>query len=284
MEKRFVLRGFGVGGLGGLLAFVFARLEAEPQLQQAIDYERGRDAAAAVLRKAAGPMGPDLFSRGVQRNVGIGVGLVLFGVAMGGLFAVAYVLVQRRTHDRVRPRTLALLIAAAGFAGLYLVPFLKYPANPPAIGHEETIGDRTLLYVAMVAISLISLIAAALAGRRLAARFGTWNASLIAGAAFVAVVAVAMAILPPLGHLPANVAEYGRHATETPLPLRDAHGRIVYPGFPADVLFEFRLYSLISQMILWATIGLAFGPLVERMPAYRSRRAGAETTPAAIAT
>jgi hypothetical protein len=74
-----------------------------------------------------------------------------------------------------------------------------------------------------------------------------------------------MAILPPLGHLHADVVEYGRHATETPLPLRDARGAIVYPGFPADVLFKFRLYSLIGQLILWGTIGLAFGALVERM-------------------
>ncbi|GAB4977936.1 hypothetical protein MAHJHV59_49910 [Mycobacterium avium subsp. hominissuis] len=31
---------------------------------------------------------------------------------------------------------------------------------------------------------------------------------------------------------------------ETPAPLRDAAGAIVYPGFPADVLYEFRLVSL----------------------------------------
>ena len=97
MEKRLILRGFGVGALGGLLAFIFARIFAEPMVQKAIDYESGRDAAQDALRKAAGltvdAAGADLFSRGVQRNVGIGVGLILFGVAMGGLFAVAYILV-----------------------------------------------------------------------------------------------------------------------------------------------------------------------------------------------
>ena len=75
---------------------------AEPMVQKAIDYESGRDAAQDALRKAAGltvePAGDDIFSRGVQRNVGIGVGLILFGLAMGGLFAVAYILVQRRTQ------------------------------------------------------------------------------------------------------------------------------------------------------------------------------------------
>jgi Probable cobalt transporter subunit (CbtA) len=269
MEKRFILRGLGVGALGGLLAFVFARIMAEPLVQKAIDYESGRDAAQDALRRAAGlavaPAEPDVFSRGVQRNVGIGVGGILFGLAMGGLFAVAYILIQRRTQTRLRPRVLALLVAGAGFFGLFLVPFLKYPANPPSIGHGDTIGDRSLLYVIMVGASVGFLIAAVVAARKLSPRLGGWNATLLAGAAYVVVIAVVMLILPPLGHLHANVVRYGHQATETPLPLRDSHGLIVFPGFPADVLFKFRLYALINQLILWTTIGLAFGPLVERM-------------------
>jgi hypothetical protein len=268
MEKRFILRGFGAGALAGLFAFIFARVMAEPIIQQAIDYESGRDAAEAILRKAAGlaveVAGPDPFSRGIQGNVGTGVGLILFGAAMGGLFAVAYILVQRRTTT-VRPRVLALAIAGAAFLGLYLVPFLKYPANPPAIGHENTIGDRTLLYLIMVVLSVTLLIGAVIVARRLIPRVGAWNATLLTGAGYAVAMAVAMAILPPLGHLHANLVEYGSHVTETPLPLRNAGGEIFYPGFPADTLFKFRLYSVTNQIILWGTIGLAFGWLAERM-------------------
>src|SRR5262245_52093701 len=133
MERRFVLRGFGVGALGGLLAFMFARIFAEPVIQKAIDYESGREAAENALRHAAGlapePPGPDIFSRSLQQNVGASAGLILFGVAMGGLFAVAYFIASRNTD--LRPRALALVVAGAGFLGLYLVPFLKYAANPP---------------------------------------------------------------------------------------------------------------------------------------------------------
>ena len=69
-------------------------------------------------------------------------------------------------------------------------------------------------------------------------------------------IGVVMLILPSLGQLDANVGQFGQHATETPLPLSDSSGQIVYPGFPADVLFKFRLYSVIDQLILWTTIGL----------------------------
>ncbi len=52
---------------------------------------------------------------------------------------------------------------------------------------------------------------------------------------------------------------------ETPQPLRDAAGVIIYPGFPADVLYEFRLVSLGTQLVLWVTIGLVFAALAGRL-------------------
>jgi hypothetical protein len=265
MELRLALRGLGVGALGGLLAFVFARILAEPQIRAAIDYEDGRDAALHV----AG--GPELFSRTLQANIGIGVGVVLFGIAMGALFAVAYAICLGRV-GKLRPRSLAMLVALGGFLGVYFVPFLKYPANPPAIGHEDTIHDRGNLYLAMVACSIVLLIGAVLLGKRLQPRFGNWNATLLAVAAYVAIIGVLMAVLPSVGQLAANVEEYGRHATETPLPLTDEKGNIVFPGFDADRLSAFRLYSVGAQVLLWGAIGLIFGPLAERLLQPRKAR------------
>ncbi len=268
MERRFILRGLLVGAIGGILAFVFARIFAEPQIQAAIDYESGRDAAQAILDKAAGipaeAADPDLFSRTVQANVGIGAGMILFGAAMGGLYAVAYVMACGRT-GALRPRNLAVLVAAGGFLGFYLLPFMKYPANPPSIGHPETIRDRGGLYLLMVGLSIAVLILAVWLGQRLKPRFGNWNATLLAVLAGAVVLGVGMLLLPETGHLSANAAEYGRHATETPLPLRNGQGQIVYPGFPADVLFDFRLYSVAAQAILWAAMGLCFAPMAERL-------------------
>jgi len=268
VEKKLVLRGLLAGAVGGLLAFVFARIFAEPAINAAIHYQSGRDAAQAALDKAAGlpveSAGPDIFSRTIQANVGLGVGMIAFGAAMGALFAVAYAVCLGRV-GRLRPRNLAMLVAVGGFVGIYLVPFIKYPANPPAIGHPETIRQRGGMYLLMLVCSVVFLAAAVWLGQRLKPRFGNWNASLLAGAAFAAATWAVMVILPQLGELPANVAVYGHHATETPLPLVNAKGAIVYPGFPADVLFNFRLYSVAAQLILWATIGLVFAPMAERL-------------------
>ena len=266
MEMRIIWRGILAGAIGGLLAFLFARVFAEPQIQQAIDYESARDAAQQTLDKAAGlpaeAEGMEVFSRAVQANVGIGVALILFGAAMGGFFAVAYMLYLGRA-GRLRPRTLALLVAGGGFFGMYLVPFVKYPANPPAIGHSDTIQLRSSFYLLMVAASVLFLVLTVWLGKRLQPRFGTWNATLIAGAVFIAATAVVMLILPSFGELAANKSYH--QATETPAPLTDSTGKIVFPGFPADLLFNFRLYSIGAQLVLWGALGLVFAPMAERL-------------------
>ncbi|MEV6843657.1 CbtA family protein [Actinoplanes sp. NPDC051411] len=270
MEKRIIWRGVLAGAIGGLLAFVFARIFAEPQIQKAIDFESARNAAQDALDKTAGMTvpaeGPDIFSRTIQADVGVGVALIFFGAAMGGLFAIAYALYLGRSGN-LKPRSLALLVAGGGFLSMYLVPFAKYPANPPAIGHEDTIRQRGELYLLMTVASVLFLVLAVWLGKRLKPRFGNWNASLIAGAVFLVATGIVMLILPSVGHLAANKEFH--QATETPAPLTDPSGKIVFPGFPADVLFAFRFYSVGAQLILWTAIGLVFAPLAERLLAPR---------------
>jgi len=289
MVKALVLRGMGAGAIAGLLAFVFARIFAEPLLQRAIDYGAGRDDASNDLAVAAGQApagaGPDIFSRTVQSGIGISVGMVFVGVAFGALFALAFALYHGRV-GKLRPRTLALLLAGGGFAAIYLVPFLKYPTNPPSIGHEETLSDRAGLYLLMVVASVVFAVFAVWAGQRLSQRFSHWKATLLAGAGFVVVMAIVTAILPSLGELGANVATFGPHATETPQPLTNPAGQIVYPGFDADLLYSFRIYSVAAQAILWAGLGLIFGPLAQRVadadtptdPAARQQTRGSAPT------
>jgi hypothetical protein len=79
------------------------------------------------------------------------------------------------------------------------VPFVKYPANPPSVGHSETVGDRTGLYLVMVVCSLLFGLGAVWLGRRLAPRYGNWTATLLAAGAFIVVIGIVMAVLPSLG-------------------------------------------------------------------------------------
>jgi hypothetical protein len=186
----------------------------------------------------------------VQANIGMGLGVLAFSVAMGALFAVVFAVAYRR-FGTVSARVLSLYVAGAMLLSLYVVPALKYPANPPAVSLDETIRQRTLLYVLMVVLSAALFVGAIYLGRRLVDRLGPWNATVTAAGAYIAAVAVVMLILPTID--------------ETPGPVRDDGGAIVYQGFPADDLYEFRLFSLGTQVVIWATIALVFAPLATRL-------------------
>jgi predicted cobalt transporter CbtA len=252
VEKLLILRGLLAGAAGAVLAFIFARLFAEPVIGRAIAFEDGRTEAEQA--QGVHEHGTELFTRGVQSNVGLGFGVLIFGVAMGALFAVLFCLVCARLRGNPTspaPRQLSLLLAAGALTAVYLAPFVKYPPNPPAVGQADTIGERTTWYLVAV-VSSVALAAAAvwLAGL-LTARLGGWNARVIACESYVVAIVVVYVLLP-------NVAE-------TPGPIRNASGAIVYPGFPADLLYEFRLVSLGTQVVLWVAIGLIFGRLAERL-------------------
>ncbi len=297
MELRIVLRGALSGAFAGLLGFVFATIFAEPLIDRAITYEAGRTAVLDQLNVAAGRTtsaeGPEIFSRTIQSTVGAATGVVAFSAAMGALVAVAYVVLHGRFG--VQPRTTAWLIAGFGFLGIYALPFAKYPANPPAIGHDFTIGTRGTLYLTLVAASLILLGLAFALARRLQRTMTQVAATVTAAVAFLVVFGVLVGLLPSLGHLSANVAAstdfgFARAATETPQPITNilskaltidgrqyAPGQIVYPGFDADLLWKFRWYAILNQLLIWTTIALVFGTLLQRFlsgPAEKPAPAG----------
>lgn len=233
MEKRIIARGLLSGALGGVLAFLFARIFVEPVIDRAIAYEE-----EAAHAHGAHELGVELFTRGVQANIGMGFGVLAFSVAMGALFAVAYCVAHGRVGG-ISPRLLSVLLAGGMFLSLYVIPFLKYPPSPPALSLDETIRQRTLLYLLMVVLSAALLVAAVYAGRRLVSQLGAWNATLVAAGGYVVAVGIVMLILPTIGETPGD--------------------------FPADVLYEFRLYSLGTQLVMWAAIGLVFAPMVARL-------------------
>lgn len=294
MEIRVILRGVLAGAFGGVLGFVFEHIFAEPLITKAIDYEYGRDAVLTAINHAAGrPFSvsdPEIFSRAIQSTIGAASAIIGFGAAMGALVAAVYLVLHGRFG--VRPRNLAWAIAGFGFLGVYLLPFVKYPANPPAIGHPFTVTTRGQLYVTMVVGSLVLLGLAVYLGRRLKPRFGAAGATVLAGVAFLVAYSVLIGVLPSLGDLNANLAQvhefgYARAATETPQPIVNilsrpltfgghtyAPGQVVYSGFDADVLWKFRWYSVINQALLWTVLALGFGALLDRLA--RPRRPGAD--------
>jgi predicted cobalt transporter CbtA len=179
----------------------------------------------------------ELVSRSTQAGLGLFTGVVGYGAAFGGLFALVFAFAYGRIGP-ASPRAVAAILAAVGFVVVVIVPQLKYPANPPAVGQADTIGFRTGMFWLMLAVSVGAAILATLIQQALKATVGAWNAAIIAGAGFVVIVGAAMLLLPTINEVGAD--------------------------FPAALLWQFRIASLGTQAVLWATIGLLFGALTER--------------------
>ena len=126
LMRTLLVRGMLAGLAAGALALVFAWIFGEPQVGHAIAFEDQQ------ARLAGAAPAPELVSRTVQETFGLAVAVGLIGLALGGLFSIAFALCYGRI-GRFRPRATAALVAAGGFAAVELVPFLKYPANPPSV-------------------------------------------------------------------------------------------------------------------------------------------------------
>ncbi len=233
MISTYLRRGLAAGLLAGLLAGLFAFFFGEPPLEGAIQLEE----AAAVEEAAGDHEEEEVFSRSTQR-VGLFFATGLSGAFVGGLFGIFYAYFRGRLgsgSDWGR----SVSLAAAIFAGAVLIPFLKYPANPPTVGDPDTIGVRTASYLAMVTLSLLVILGAWYAARTLRARgeVDTPARQLGVGLGIAVAVGALFLVLPAAPD----------------------------PGeFPAGLLWDFRLSSLGTQFVLWAGLGVIFGLLCER--------------------
>ncbi|UFH51695.1 CbtA family protein [Pseudomonas sp. KNUC1026] len=226
------------GLLAGLLAFAFAKVFGEPQVERAIAFE-----ASAGHEHSHGDAGAEeeeeVFSRDVQAGAGLFTGVMVYSLSMGGLFALVFAYAMGRLRAfGLGPRGLALLLAVLAFVAVYLVPGLKYPANPPAVGDPDTIGARTRLFFLMILVSVAAMVLAVNTARAFFPRWGGWNASLAAVALYGVVVMVAAALFPSVNEVPEH--------------------------FSANLLWQFRSVAMGIQVLLWGTTALVFGWLMQR--------------------
>ena len=251
MIRNLLIRGMIVGLVAGLLGFGFAKTFGEPSVDRAIAFESQQEQAHEQAEAAAGhphEHGDDveLVSRGTQAGLGLLTGVSVFGTALGGLFSLVFAFSYARL-GALRARGTSALLGVFGFVTVAIVPFLKYPPNPPSVGNPETIGARTALFFGMVAISLVVAVFAVRFQRRMQPTHGNWNASLIALAGYIVLMGLAYAALPSIDEVPAK--------------------------FSATLLWNFRVAAIGIQAVIWTTLGLLFGVLaqreVERVPARR---------------
>lgn len=248
--RSIVLRGLLAGVIAGAAAGGVALVTGESLIDQAIAIEEtGTTTHSHEAGLSAAPADTEdhnhnsndsaaLVSRDGQRS-GLFLATSLTGGATGVVFAILWFAITRKVETASQVQTV-LPLAAAGWAAVAAVPWLLVPPNPPAVGSSGSIDYRTNLWVIAVLLGITAALTWYVVRRRAGSKVLTSgiHKSLPALAA-AAVIVVGWRLLPGTG-------------TD-------------YTGFPADLLWNFRLASAATQLTLWAVLGIVFHGFIERM-------------------
>jgi predicted cobalt transporter CbtA len=245
--RALLVRGLLVGLLAGFATFLVAHQVGEPHVETAIALEEAGSAAGPEHQDEAATEGHTheeegtTVSRDNQRTWGLLTGTLVVGTALGGIIALLAAAAVGRL-GRMTPGQSTATVALIGFVSFALVPFLKYPATPPAVGNGETIGDRTSWYFAFMLISLAFAALSTLLAVRVSENSTNGSGAYAGVLSGIGLYVVAMVVT---GQVLPTVNEIG--------------------DFPADVLWYFRRASLITMATLWAVIGIGLTGLIGRL-------------------
>jgi len=151
---------------------------------------------------------------------------VILGTSVGALFGIVFALTRNSLPGNNNVKK-ALVLAGIMWFTMFLIPFLKYPANPPTVGDAETVVLRSILYLSFIAISGFG----AVGFYKLSKKFQNKKklVALIGYGVFISAVFFAM---------PENPDEITA---------------------PMDLVNEFRIMSFLGVSSFWISIGVILG-------------------------
>ena len=210
-----VLAGLLAGGVLGL----FHAILTTPVIDQAIAFE----VTASGLDIDPAPLVPRQ-----QHKLSLLVSALLYGLFVGTIFGGVYYLSQEALPARrVLARVALLALVAYWLVGLF--PFLKYPSNPPGVGHSIMAEYHQALYLGFMLLSVAGGLVTANAARYVE------QSKLVALG--YAIFAVAVYVLMPPNQDPIEI--------------------------PMTIVTTYRALSLAGLTIFWMVLGLSFGLLAE---------------------
>ncbi|WP_420545428.1 CbtA family protein [Nitrosopumilus sp.] len=213
------------GAFAGLIHGTVNFAIVEPYLDQAIGIENQNLFASGEEEDTSEFWVEYEGYRDWQKSGQILAGVIL-GMSIGSLFGIVFAL-SRKSLPGNNDIKKAVLLAGIMWFTLYLIPFLKYPANPPTVGDGETVVLRAILYLSFIAISGLG----AFGFYKLSKKFQKNKKllALVGYGVFISTVFVAM---------PENPDEVTA---------------------PLNLVNEFRIMSVLGVTSFWASVGIILG-------------------------
>jgi predicted cobalt transporter CbtA len=216
------------GAIAGTILATINIGVVEPYIDQAIDIENQNAIAAGE------PVDPLEYNnyRIWQKGGEIAAGTIL-GTSIAALFGVVFAY-SRSSLPGSNNKKKALILAGIMWFVLFLIPALKYPANPPAVGDPETIYYRQSLYIAYLTISGLLALGLVFLYRKI----GKVRAKkVIVAAVYAALMTGAYVVMPP-------------------------NPDAINPSM--DLVTGFRIASGFTMSIFWGLLGIILGAFWDR--------------------
>ena len=213
------------GALAGLVHGTVNFAIVEPYLDQAIGIENESLFASGEAEDNL-EFWAEYESYRIWQKSGQVLAGVILGIAMGSLFGIVYAL-SRNSLPGKNDVAKAVVLSGIMWVTLYLIPFLKYPANPPTVGDADTVVLRTILYLSFIAISGIGTFAF----YKLSTKFQN-NKKYLGLFGYVGFIVIVFFIMP-----------------ENPDEITA----------PMNLVNEFRLVSILGVSSFWASVGIILG-------------------------
>ena len=144
------------GAIAGTLLGLINQVLVEPYIDKAIGIETQREINVGKIIDPSQQLQYRMWQKG-----GEVVASTIYGISLSALFGIVFVY-SRNSLPGSNNKKKAMVLTGIMFVALFLIPTLKYPANPPAVGSPDTIYYRESLYVGFIAISGFSSLAIAL--------------------------------------------------------------------------------------------------------------------------
>jgi predicted cobalt transporter CbtA len=227
------------GVIAGIVLGLINQAVVEPFIDRAISIETQQHIARGESIDTAQQSQYRIWQKG-----GEVVAAAMYGISLSALFGIVFVY-SRRSLPGFTNKKKALFLAAVMFFVIFLIPALKYPANPPAVGNPSTIYYREMLYVGFIAVSGFSALALAFSYRRLQIYFPEKPTWLIVPLIYTVIMISAYIVFPPN---PDKVT------------------------IPTDLIISFRVASISTIGIFWGVLGIIVGVLWDKFKLHETNK------------
>jgi predicted cobalt transporter CbtA len=178
-----------------------------------------------------------------QKGGEIVAGTIL-GTSIGALFGLVFAFV-RNSLPGSNEKKKGIVLAGIMFLVLFLVPALKYPGNPPAVGDPETIAYRQSLYIGMLVISGFSALGLALLYKNIDHK---QSRKVTIPLIYTAIITGAFIILPSN---PDDIT------------------------ISMDLVLNFRIVSTLTMGLFWGILGLVLGLFWDKVKPHETTKMAA---------